>query len=225
MILAAETRRAQILPAEPRHLTVVENSPNLTSDPVRPDPDLTVTDLAYVGILAHGRLLREIVDAVRARPDVTLRIAGFGPIGEDIEAIASECDNIDFVGAVPVDRGLQIMSAATMMFATYDPAVPNHRFSAPNKFAEALALGKPLIVCAGTSIDVQVAASGFGAVIGYDAGEFIAAVDRIRSDAALLERCRTEGPDYYAAHHSWSVNAGRLDDLYARTVGGTGSSS
>jgi glycosyltransferase involved in cell wall biosynthesis len=194
----------------------VENSPNLDGEPVRPDPALTPTDLAYVGILAHGRLLREIVSAVRGRPDVTLRIAGFGPIGEEVEAVAAECDNIDFLGAVPVERGLQVMSAATIMFATYDPGVPNHRFSAPNKFAEALALGKPLIVCEGTSIDVQVRTSGFGEVIPYDADAFMESVDRIKADQALLERCRTEGPAYYAANHSWAANAARLSSVYQR---------
>lgn len=218
VILAAATRQAQILPADPQRVTIVENSPNLANEPVRPDPALTPTDLAYVGILAHGRLLREIVGAVQARPDITLRIAGFGPLGDDVAAAAAQCDNIDFVGAVAVERGLQIMSASTIMFATYDPAVPNHRFSAPNKFAEALALGKPLIVCTGTSIDVPVAATGFGEVIAYDADAFIESVDRIKADSALLELCRSEGPACYAAHHSWAVNAERLSDLYARTV-------
>lgn len=74
VILAAETRREQIRPATPERLTVVENSPSLGTEPIPVDPTLAPTDIAYVGILAHGRLLREIVGAISARPDVTLRI-------------------------------------------------------------------------------------------------------------------------------------------------------
>jgi glycosyltransferase involved in cell wall biosynthesis len=190
-----------------------------------PDPDLAPTDLAYVGILAHSRLLREVVHAVSERPDLTLRIAGFGPIGEEIAEIAHRCENIDYRGKVSVDEGLRIMNAGTMMFATYDPTIANHRYSAPNKFAEALALGKPLIVCRGTSIDVEVEETGFGAVIDYDADQFITAVDRILADDTLRERCRTLGPDYYFAHHAWSINAERLDEIYARTIAGPGRST
>ena len=60
VILPAATRTQQIAPAQPRRLTVVENSPDLDPKEIAADPLPLPTDLAYVGILAPGRLLSEI---------------------------------------------------------------------------------------------------------------------------------------------------------------------
>lgn len=38
------------------------------------------------------------------------------------------------------------------MTAIYDPKIPNHKYAAPNKFYEALMLGKPLIMIKGTGM-------------------------------------------------------------------------
>jgi glycosyltransferase involved in cell wall biosynthesis len=217
VILPAATRVAQIAPATPRSLTIVENSPDLD---ILPTDRLDPTDLGYVGILAGNRLLLEIVRAVADDPTVSLRIAGFGPLETEIAAIAARSPHIDYLGKVDAERALRVLASSTIMFATYDPEVPNHRYSAPNKLAEALALGKPLIVCSGTSIDRQVEEAGVGRVIEYDVDEFMAAAHSLLADRALLARCATEGPSLYRSEHSWPVNAQRLRDVYRRVLPG-----
>lgn len=212
-ILPTSSRREQIRPAQPRQLVIVENSPDIGEFQL--DESMAPTDLAYVGILAHHRLLREVVHYVAATPDVSLRIAGFGPLDEEIRSIAESCPNIDFRGRVDSAEALAIMASARVLFATYEPSVPNHRYSAPNKFSEALALGKPLIVCRGTGMDVEVEQVGVGVAIDYDGDAFGKALTTILRDDELLEHCRERGPLLYRDEHSWPVSASRLHAIYA----------
>ena len=219
VILASGTRIAQIAPAQPHSLTIVENSPDLEMIPAA---NLPLTDLGYVGILARGRLLLEVARAVAEDATLSLRIAGFGPLENEVAAIADRAPNIEYLGKVDANRALQVLASSVVMFATYDPKVPNHRYSVPNKLAEALALGKPLIVCSGTSIDRQVEAAGIGRVIEYDVDEFMSAARSLVGDQGVLHRCATEGPRLYVSEHSWPVNARRLREVYRRAVlGGT----
>ena len=212
-ILPTAVRRDQIRPAEPRELVIVENSPDLGEGPV--DTSLPTTDLAYVGILAHHRLLREVVGHVASNPGTSLRIGGFGPLEDEIRSIAAASPNIDFRGRVDSAEALDIMASARVLFATYEPSVPNHRYSAPNKFAEALALGKPLIVCRHTGVDVEVERAGVGVAIDYDGAAFGTALSTILSDDDLLEHCREEGPRLYRDKHAWPVSAARLRAIYS----------
>lgn len=211
-ILPTDVRREQISPAEPRELVIVENSPDIGEVPI--DATLPTTDLAYVGILAHHRLLREVVAHVASNPGISLRIAGFGPLEGEIRSIAEASPNIDFRGRVDSVEALAIMASARVLFATYEPTVPNHRYSAPNKLGEALALGKPLIVCRRTGMDVEVERAGVGVAIDYDGDAFGEALSTILSDDNLLEHCREEGPRLYRDKHSWPVSASRLQAVY-----------
>lgn len=214
VVLPSAGRQRQIAPAQPRSLTIVENSPDI--DATAAGEPLPRCDLGYVGILAPGRLLEEVVDLVAAHGSISLRIAGFGPLADHVAAVAEAAPNVEYLGQVGVDEAVRVLRSSTVMFATYDPTVPNHRYSAPNKFAEALALGKPLVVCRDTAIDVLVESSGLGRVIDYDGHQLLAAVEELLADREMLERCAVEGPALYRSSHSWAVNAERLDALYGR---------
>lgn len=217
-LLPTATREQQIRPARPKRLVVVENSPDIRELPAA---DLPLTDLAYVGILAEHRLLAEVVQLVAANPSRTLRIAGFGPLEERIRALAATAPNIEFVGRVDSDEALRIQASARVLFATYDPAVRNHRFSAANKLSEAFALGKPLIVCRDTAMDVAVEESGLGVVIDYDVKAFAEALERLTSNADALDDCAVRGPELYRGRYAWQVSADRLADVY-RDAGAPG---
>lgn len=210
-VLPSATRTRQIEPARARSLLIVENSPDVTTPPT---DLLPVTDLAYVGILAPHRLLLEVVEMVASDPNLSLRIAGFGPLEREIAALSEQASNVEFLGKVGHDAALQIQASARVLFATYDPSLRNHRYSAANKLGEALALGRPIIVCRHTSMDVQVEEYGVGAVIDYDVSSFECALRATLADDALLARSRERGPTLYEKHHSWRVSAERLATLY-----------
>ena len=53
---------------------------------------------------------------------------------------------------IDYESALELYAKCDLMFALYDPAIPNHRYSAPNKVYEAMLLGKPIIVAEGTGV-------------------------------------------------------------------------
>jgi len=99
------------------------------------------------------------------------------------------------------------------MFAVYDPAVPNHRYSAPNKVYEAMMLGKPLIVAKNTGFDVLIEKEGIGLSIEYSQQAFQQALDNCLANPDVLKEMGKRAKKIYAKY-SWSAMRERLLQAY-----------
>src|SRR5574341_443556 len=158
----------------------------------------------------------QMLDVLRRHPDWTFDLAGFGGDQERILASAAGLANVNWHGRVPYERALQLSAAADALFATYDPAIPNHRYASPNKLFEAMMLGKPVIVCAHTNMDRIVADADCGLVLPYgDIPALEAALRRLASDAALRRRLGENARRAYEESYSWARMQTRLEALYA----------
>lgn len=109
----------------------------------------------YVGGFTSTRCLDEII-SLAERGVVNLLIAGYG--NEDIEKRLNnnQSPNIKYYGPVKYSDGLNIMNNADIVYAMYSKVIPNHIYAAPNKFYEALFLGKPLFTTDGTIVEKKV---------------------------------------------------------------------
>ena len=167
VIIADEMRIAQIRRARPKRLAIVRNSPPLLPLPEIRKDEKYVLRVAYVGLLQVERGILEVLELMRQHPDWHLDLAGFG--GDELLIIdKAKClANVDFHGRVNYDVALQLMANADLLFATYDPRIPNHRYSSPNKVFEAMMLGKPIIVARGMGIDSLVEQEKVGFVVDY----------------------------------------------------------
>ncbi len=218
VILADDSRREQIAGVAPRHLEVIYNTPPDVLGLVHPaeHPANSALHLAYIGLLQVERGLLQMLDVLRRHPDWTFDLAGFGGDQERILASAAGMANVSWHGRVPYERALQLSAAADALFATYDPAIPNHRFASPNKLFEAMMLGKPVIVCAHTNMDRIVAGVDCGLVLPYDDIPALeAALRRLASDAALRRRLGENARRAYEESYSWARMQARLEALYA----------
>jgi len=102
-----------------------------------------------------------------------------------------------------------------VLFALYDPAIPNHRYASPNKVFEALMLGKPLIVAAGTHMDRLVSAAGCGLIVPYgDIPALENALLSLASAPALRLELGAKARRAYETGYSWAVMEQRLLELY-----------
>jgi len=218
VILADDSRREQIAGAAPRHLEVIYNSPPDVYDQVHPveRPAGSALHLAYIGLLQVERGLLQMLDVLKRHPDWSFDLAGFGGDQERILASAAGLANVRWHGRIPYERALQLSAAADALFATYDPAIPNHRYASPNKLFEAMMLGKPVLVCAHTNMDRIVAGLDCGLVIPYDNVPALeAALGRLASDAALRRRLGENARRAYEETYSWKRMQSRLHGLYA----------
>jgi glycosyltransferase involved in cell wall biosynthesis len=222
VILADDSRRMQIVGSRPKRLTVIYNSP----EDISPNPPQTSTSgdttlrISYVGLIQVERGLLQVLEVMRRHPKWKLDLAGFG--GDEVTILdkAKDLANVKWHGRIPYHVSIELSANADVLFALYDPGIPNHRFSSPNKVFEAMMLGKPIIVARNTNMDRIVEKADAGLVVEY-------------GDVAALEKAflRMENePDYrlqlgrnsrhvYEQEYSWTVAKERLLELYLSLFG------
>lgn len=219
VILADEARRAQIAGARPRRLTVIYNTPEdlpvdaLPKVPGRPRGSRL--HLTFVGLLQRERGLLELLEVLRRRPDFSLDMAGFGGDADEVLRAAQGLPNVRFHGRVPYPVALALSRSADALVATYDPAIPNHRYASPNKLFEAMMLGKPIVVARGTGMDSLVEEHECGLIVKYGDRESLeAAFERLAADEGLRRRLGRNGRAAYERRFAWERMEQRLRDLY-----------
>lgn len=118
-----------------------------------PNDNITVS---YVGGLYNERFLDELLD-IAERGTINLLIAGYGDSRlEEKCRNFSICENIKYFGGVAYDMGLRISYNSDIIYAMYCKTNTNHIYAAPNKYYEAMLLGKPIITTAGTIVGDKV---------------------------------------------------------------------
>ena len=110
------------------------------------------------------------------------------------------------------------MSNAHLLFATYDPSIPNHRYSSANKLFEAMAIGRPIVVARDTGMDQLVQQYALGFVVEY--GNLAALEDafaRVASwDLQRFEEFSQKAEEVYVTHFAWRIMKERLIALYRK---------
>ncbi|MDD5368009.1 MAG: glycosyltransferase family 4 protein [Anaerolineaceae bacterium] len=219
VIIVDDSRREQLLPGHPRRVEVIYNSPEDCIPAVLPIPEhpdgKKRLRIAYIGLLQVERGLIEILRILRIHPEWTLDLAGFGGDQERILQEISDLDNVVWYGRVPYDRALELSQGADVLFATYDPSIPNHRYSSPNKVFEAMMLAKPLVVARGTNVDRTVEEYQCGLVVSYgDIPDLEEAFTRLTEDAEFRNRLGRNGRMAYEKAFGWPRMRDKLLGLY-----------
>lgn len=215
VIVCTEKRIEQIKGTYPKKLVVIHNTPaqekfemqklNLNPNKIK---------LVYVGILGEGRFIKEIIEFVKENQEFEFHIGGFGEFKEEIERIADDYENIFFYGKIPYSKTLELENSCDIMTAIYDPKVPNHYYAAPNKFYEALMLGKPLIMVKNTGMDEVIAENNIGAVIDYDGYSLKEGVDKIVGERDEWEIISKKMISLYERNYNWDEMELRVLGLY-----------
>jgi glycosyltransferase involved in cell wall biosynthesis len=223
VILVDEARQEQIAGSAPRRLEVIYNSPEDQVDPLPTQKDAGTAGslaIAYIGLLQVERGLLELLHVIERHPNWSLDLAGFGGDQEQILSAAGKLPSVRWHGRIPYDQALELSGAADVLLATYDPRIPNHRYSSPNKVFEALMLGKPIIVARNTNMDRIIEQADSGLVVDY--GDVIgleAALVQLCEDKVLYQRLARNARKAYVSSYSWSVMEQKLVRLY-HSVGG-----
>jgi glycosyltransferase involved in cell wall biosynthesis len=221
LILADDSRQEQISGAAPKRCAVIYNSPaQAVSPPVSYSNSKVSLRLAYIGLLQVERGLMEMLAVLKDHPEWSLDLAGFGGDEERIHSASAPLTNVRWHGRVPYDQALGLSQAADVLFATYDPAIPNHRYSSPNKVFEAMMLGKPIIVARGTNMDRMIEQAGCGIVVPYgDIQDLEAALRSLQEDPALRQRLGENALQAYQTTYNWTEMEKRLKNLYMEIAG------
>lgn len=138
--------------------------------------------LVYVGGFTADRCLDMLIDGA-LQGLYNLNIAGYGnkDILAKLEAHAKN-EHIRYYGKVAYTDGLRIMSNSDIVYAMYSKKNPNHLYAAPNKYYEAMFVGRPLITTQGIIVAEKAEANGFGYAIGETLSSLADLVARLTPD-------------------------------------------
>lgn len=218
LILADDSRWEQIRGAHPKRSAVIYNTPDESALGLQSIPGSKSTSslkLAYVGLLQIERGLIEMLDVLQRHQEWSLDIAGFGGDEVVLRDKAQKMPNVRWHGRISYERALQLSNVADVLFAIYDPSIPNHRYSSPNKVFEAMMLGKPIIVAKDTNMDRIINASDCGVVIPYGDRDMLEkALLKLQDDVELRQRLGENARKAYKTTYSWKKMAQRLLKLY-----------
>lgn len=212
-IICGEWRKEQIGKSNPKNLLIIHNSPDIDMEKIEKSETVVKSNsnkikVAYVGVLQDDRLLKEVAEELKNNKDIELHIGGFGKYEQYFEELSKENDNIFFYGSMKYDDVLKLESECDVLFATYNPEIKNHKYSAPNKVYEAMALSKPIIVCNGTGIDKFVLKNNLGIAVDYDATSFL---DGLRN---LNCNCKNESQKLFSEKYSWNKMEKLIEQIY-----------
>jgi glycosyltransferase involved in cell wall biosynthesis len=219
VILVDDVRREQIAGTKPKRLAVIYNVPqdqNLEAlVTVDEDPWKSGFFLVYVGLLQVERGLLEIIKVLERHPDWSLDLAGFGGDEATIQGRTKGLRNVRWHGRISYQHALEISSRADVLFATYDPAIENHRFASPNKVFEAMMLGKPIVVARNTNVDLLIERFQCGLVVDYgDVAGLERALTSLYEDHELQSRLGQNARQAYESTYNWVEMETRLLNLY-----------
>lgn len=215
-IICGEWRKQQIEKAHPKKLSIIHNTPDIKSVEDRKiiKGKSQKVKLAYIGILQDHRLLLEIINEIKNNDNYELHIGGFGKYENEVNQVSKKFKNIYFYGSLSYSDVLCLEKDCDVLFATYDPNIKNHKYSAPNKVYEAMALGKPIIVCKGTGIDKLIIENKIGIAIEYNAIDFVNQLDKLCADKNKLKRISSISRDLYNEKFSWNIMEKELINIY-----------
>jgi glycosyltransferase involved in cell wall biosynthesis len=143
--LVPENFRRDALPAWCRRkITVIRNTP---VDPGFAPPSFPTDGKVRILMpswLDWGRGLRALLELSDKNPRIDLKIAGEG--SDEIIAAVKRHRNVTFLGYIENSLVLEETKHCHFVAALYDPSRVINRFAASNKVAEALAVGRPVLV-------------------------------------------------------------------------------
>jgi glycosyltransferase involved in cell wall biosynthesis len=219
VIVVDDARFVQIEGSRPKVLISIYNSPEDTPCPPVEEGASQHQNgalrIVYVGLLQVERGIFEMIDVLRNHPDWKLDLAGFGGDEERIVDQIRGMPNISWHGRVQYQHALWLSQQADVLFATYDPAIPNHRYSSPNKIFEGMMLGKPIIVAENTNMDRIINESRCGVVIEYGNRNALEnALATLANDRKLREALGQNARRAYEDVYSWQRMCQRLNNFY-----------
>jgi glycosyltransferase involved in cell wall biosynthesis len=205
-------RRDLLAPWARNKVFVVRNSPD---DPGYHAPLSTPSAMPrvlFAGWLDFDRGLAQIV-ALASRGAIRLVVVGDGD--ERVEALVRGTPNVEFRGFCTHEQVMELTAECDYVAAFYNPTRIINRFAASNKIAEALAIGRPVLINQELMVAPQLIASGVAIAIPYESiNELPAAIGRQHpTPESYLQTCEAARKLYERDYHSGQVRQATIEAL------------
>ena len=183
------------------------------------------TTVLYIGSIGRDRGLKELTDVFKMAlvdpeikkqmKNVKLILGGMGHLEKRVVECIKGMKNVDWVGYVPGKTLIEYNLAADIMVVLFNDARPNQARTLPNKLFEAMAAGKPIIVCKGTESAKIVEAEKCGLIVSYGDKKALGnAIVKLVEDKKLRMKLGKAGLAAAKREYNWKVQEKRLLDVY-----------
>lgn len=217
-VICTEKRKKQIIGCKPNKLYIIHNTPNPQNINTEISLIKSTNDnrmkIVYVGILVNSRMLREIAEIVAKDNRYEFHIGGFGVLENYFDNLSKKYSNIFYYGKIPYASTLALENEGDIMVAIYNPTIRNNQFSAPNKFYEALMIGKPLMMAKGTGFDDIILKEKIGIVVDFSVEGIKWGLEQLwKQKNKWSDICRNE-KELYKKEYSWNIMEERIKQMY-----------
>lgn len=169
----------------------------------------------YAGGLGRDRDFETVIQAAKDIGDIQVELAGYGCYAERIQGMSERELHITFLGTIPYDEVIRRTLQSDLLFALYDPDIPNNRYASPNKLFEAMMCRKPILVSDGAAMAKIVREENCGLVVPYgDVDAVKHAILTLKMDPILCKHLGENGRRAYETKYNWEVMSERLLDIY-----------
>ncbi len=213
--LVPEDHRRDALPTWARSRVVVARNTPIDPGYSPPSDGREAVTLLYAGWIDGGRGIRQLARLAARQRSLQLRVAGSGD--PELVGEMGDMDGVTLLGRISHEDALQETRACDFVCALYDPEVPVNRFAASNKVAEALALGRPVLINREVEVVGRLEQYGCLVVVDYheveNAGTRLVALRAAAGDYA--EMCQG-ARQAYEDHYSWEQVEAATIEAYRR---------
>jgi len=220
VVVVDDTRKELVPPGIVRsgRVVVVRNVP---LEDVNEDDEAVRAGLVRVNYSGHLSAIRgaDMLLAAVVRAEARLDVIGHIP-DPDLRKRVEVNAAVDRYARMSHRDAMRRMKAADLVALLYDPAVIANRYAAPNKFYEAMMLGRPVIVCDGTPVADWAREHDCGWVVKY--GDIAELTRVIRHVAENREEWRAKCANarrLYEARFTWARESAALAAVYRELLG------
>jgi glycosyltransferase involved in cell wall biosynthesis len=214
VIIADETRKDQIGKPRKKVWIITNSPPDYYEELLSKLPEETFT-IFYGGNLVKTRGLEGVVKVVSSLANIKLIIAGYGPDEATLVPLFNSTKQVEYIGPISYEKIVEQTFKSSLIFALYDPKVPNNRYASPNKLFEAMMAGKPIIVSSGTSMAKIIKKEECGIVIDYrDTKALKETITQLRDNPIFKRKLGANGRRAYLKKYNWDLMEERLLRIY-----------
>ena len=188
-------------------------------EPTVPIVSKKENQILYAGVLQHDRNLKVFLEASSFFPEITFKIAGFGPLESEIQKFCENRSNCIFLGQISHTEVMSETGKSKAIWAFYDPCISNNRRTASNKLSEACLVNTPIITNFGTDLGDIIEANDLGIACEY--GKLDSAVQAIRE--VSLGSTMHFNTVFARTYIQNGLDTGKLDLVYSQFLAERGS--
>lgn len=203
-----------------RHVFVVRNTPDNSRGPII-DSSISKAEwphgfrILFYGHLTRDRGVETILRIASQRPNLSIVMAGDGPLVDAVKQAASKLRNLRFLGYVSQERIRRLLTECDLVYLVEDPRIENNRIASPSRLYQAMMFGKPVLAARGCHMGQVALRERCGILANYDdLSDILDAILKLETDRHLVDLLGGNGKMAFERKYRWQFSAKALEACY-----------